>query len=331
MLDYVKVSIKAGKGGNGSTSFRRERFIPKGGPDGGDGGRGGSVYVETDTNLNTLSSFNRNQKLWAENGKNGLGKKMFGLKGEDLVVKVPMGTLLKLKALDGRAMDLSIIDFDKPGMRVLVAKGGKGGRGNVHFKSSRNTTPMTAEDGFPGEEFEVAMELKLLADVGLVGLPNAGKSTLLSAITKAKPKVADYEFTTLEPNLGVMDYKEKSLVIADIPGLIEGASEGKGLGVQFLKHIERTKVLVHLVSAVPMDAEKIFENYKVIRNELKSFGEGLEKKKEIVVLSKIDLIDEDKQQEIVDYFKKKKINILCMSVANNEGLDKIKSKMLGTR
>ncbi len=331
MIDFVRVSVKAGKGGNGSVSFRRERFIPKGGPDGGDGGKGGDVYIETDPNLNTLASFSQNQKIWAENGKNGFGKKMYGAKGEDLTVGVPLGTVLHLKALDGRAMDLSVIDFDKPGMKVLVAKGGKGGRGNVKFKSSRNTTPMTAEDGFPGEVFAVEMELKLLADVGLVGLPNAGKSTLLSAITKAKPKVADYEFTTLEPNLGVMVHKNESLVIADIPGLIEGASEGKGLGTQFLRHIERTKVLVHLVSVLPKAPELIYKNYLTIRAELEQFGEDLGKKKEVVYLSKVDLASEQELKEIVSFFTKKKRKVGLLSVANGTGLEELKSKLLDTR
>lgn len=328
MIDFVRVSVKAGKGGNGSVSFRRERFIPKGGPDGGDGGKGGNVYFETDTNLNTLADFTHNQKIWAENGKNGSGKKMFGLKGSDLTVKVPVGTVLHLKALDGRAMDLLDIDMNEPGMRLLIAKGGRGGKGNVHFKSSRNTTPRTAEDGAPGEEFELKMELKLLADIGLVGLPNAGKSTLLSAITKARPKIADYEFTTLEPNLGVMEHKGETVVVADIPGLIEGASEGKGLGVQFLKHIERTKKIAHLVSVIPIDPEKVYNNYIKVRNELAAFGEILKEKKEVVFLSKIDLIDVDQLNKIVDFFKKKKVRVLTLSVANGVGLDKLKSIFL---
>ena len=331
MIDFVHVSIKGGKGGNGSVSFRRERFIPKGGPDGGDGGKGGNVYFEVDPNINTLSSFNRNQKLWAENGKNGLGKKMFGAKGEDLTVKVPLGTILHLKALDGRAMDLIDIDMSEPGARYLVAKGGKGGRGNVHFKSSRNTTPREAEDGEMGELYEATMELKLLADIGLVGLPNAGKSTLLSAITKARPKVANYEFTTLEPNLGVMEYKEKSVVIADIPGLIEGASEGKGLGVQFLKHIERTRKLAHLISVESVDPELMYKNYVTVRNELKSFASDLAKKKELVVLTKVDLVNTEQMKMILDFFGSKKIKPLVLSVANNQGIEKLKSKFLDIR
>lgn len=330
MIDFVRVSVKAGKGGDGSVSFRRERFIPKGGPDGGDGGKGGNVYFETDPNLNTLASFNHNQKIWAENGKNGLGKKMFGSKGEDLVVKVPVGTILHLKALDGRAMDLIDIDMDEPGMRILVAKGGKGGKGNVHFKSSRNTTPRVAEEGKLGEVFDLKMELKLLADVGLVGLPNAGKSTLLSTITKARPKVADYEFTTLEPNLGVMEHKGESVVVADIPGLIEGASDGKGLGVQFLKHIERTKKIAHLVSVLPSDPEKIYKNYLTVKREMANFAEELANKKEEVFLSKVDLISEDDLKKVEAFFRKKKIKVGFLSVANGLGLEELKSRFLDT-
>lgn len=328
MVDFVRVSIKAGKGGDGSVSFRRERFIPKGGPDGGDGGRGGSVILVSNSNINTLDSFAHNQKIWAQNGSGGSGKKMSGAKGDDLEVKIPVGTVLRLKALDGRANDLSIIDFDTEGMRVVVAKGGKGGRGNVHFKSSRNTTPMEAEKGFPGEEFEVEMELKLLADVGLIGLPNAGKSTLLSVLSNARPKVADYEFTTLEPNLGVMRHKEKNLVIADIPGLVEGASEGRGLGTKFLKHIERTKVLVHLVGYSEVSVEEIYAKYVMIRNELKNFGAELENKKEMVCLSKIDLGEKEKIEEIVSYFKKKKISLLPISSGKGEGIEVLKDKLL---
>lgn len=363
MIDFVKLSIKSGKGGDGSTSFRRERFIPMGGPDGGDGSKGGDVYMETDPNMNTLGIFNHNQKLWAEKGQNGRGKKMFGLKGKDLVIKVPLGTVVKLKQINkildsgsesGMTMggkvavwpsqQLSqfgeqtdgennerVIDFDKAGMKILIAKGGRGGRGNVHFKSSRNTTPMSAEMGGPAEEYVAELELKLLADIGLIGLPNAGKSTLLSVLTKAKPKVADYEFTTLEPNLGVLRIsKDKSLVIADIPGLIEGASEGKGLGVQFLRHIERTTTLVHLISVYDCSPEKAYANYLTIRAELANFGENLKDKKEVVVLSKVDLIEEGELKKMVTFFKKKKIEVLCLSVANGRGVEELKLKITDT-
>ena len=294
--------------------------------------------METDTNQNTLDDFAHREKFEAQNGGPGRGKKMSGAKGEDLVIKVPLGTVVKLQG-----DSLKLVDFDKKEMKVLVAKGGKGGRGNEHFKSSKNTTPMTAEPGQAAESFQVELSLKLLADVGLIGLPNAGKSTLLSVLSNARPKVADYEFTTLEPNLGVLNTQGKNLVIADIPGLIEGASEGKGLGTKFLKHIERTKVLVHLVAAMQegkvspchgVTEEGVWENYKKIRQELKNYGGGIEKKKEVVVLSKIDLIEgktqklkESKIQNIGKYFKKKGVEILPISSATQEGIAVLVAKM----
>lgn len=383
MVDSAKLLIRAGKGGNGAVSFRREKFIPKGGPDGGDGGKGGSVYMEMDSNQNTLDDFAHRQKFEAEDGGKGMGKKMSGAKAEDLIIKVPLGTIVTFKPIGkvspsyrragrchsdtGESITVKgmpqgqpgrlitkiipeiestekVIDFDKPGMRILIAKGGVGGRGNVHFMSARETTPMTAEQGQVGQSFQVEMSLKLLADVGLVGLPNVGKSTLLSVLSNARPKVADYEFTTLEPNLGVFKSGEKRLVIADIPGLIEGASEGKGLGIKFLKHIERTKILIHLV-AVSVGGLQVteWENYQKIRNELKNYGGGIENKKEIVVLSKTDLIEgktqetlsagrqvkESKIQNIVKYFKKKKIDILPISAATQRGIAELAIRMVG--
>jgi GTP-binding protein len=350
MVDHVNISVRAGNGGNGAVSFRREKFIPKGGPDGGDGGRGGDVYIETDPNLTTLQEFAHNKKYEAGNGEKGHGKKMFGQRGDDITIKVPVGTLVTLRRLSPetvaereirvRGMKLGIlgklfsqplfegetevkIDMNEPDISLKIAKGGKGGRGNVHFKGASRTTPMIAEAGQLGEVFEVELELKLLADIGLVGLPNVGKSTLLSVLSNAKPKIADYEFTTLEPNLGVLKVKNKHFVVADIPGLIEGASEGKGLGIKFLRHIERTRVLVHLVPATGGTAEEIYEKYRVIRNELKGFAAGLEKKPEIVILSKIDLVDEVLTTEIAKYFKKKKINILPLSAATGAGVKEL--------
>lgn len=336
-------------------SFRREKFIPRGGPDGGDGGKGGNVYLETDANQNTLDEFAHRQKFEAQDGGKGMGKKMSGGKGEDLIIKVPLGTIVTLKPV-GEASpchgvtgglqgdSLKLIDFDKKGMRVLIAKGGTGGRGNEHFKSASNTTPMEAEQGQAGQSFEAELSLKLLADIGLVGLPNVGKSTLLSVLSSARPKVADYEFTTLEPNLGVLKAQGKNLVIADIPGLIEGASEGKGLGIKFLKHIERTKVLIHLVAAatdLQGQALKIgdpirpgpteWDNYQKIRQELKSYGGGIEKKEEVVVLSKIDLVSEETVKEVRKYFKKKKIAILPISAATQKGIAELKLKLNGIR
>ncbi len=353
MVDQAKLWIRAGNGGNGAVSFRREKFIPKGGPDGGNGGKGGDIYLEADTNMNTLDDFAHRQKFEATDGGKGRGKKMSGAKGDDLIIKVPLGTVVKLKQFsvlssqmtDGDG-DEKVIDFDRKGMRVLVAKGGAGGRGNEHFKSASNTTPMTAEPGQMGEKYDVEMSLKLLADVGLVGLPNAGKSTLLSVLSNARPKVADYEFTTLEPNLGVLRLRagaspaptgqDRSLVIADIPGLIEGASEGKGLGTKFLKHIERTRVIVHLVAVEDLQGQalQVWENYQKIRKELKNYGGGIDKKKEIVVLSKIDLIagktqkiKNSKIQEIKEYFKKKKIDILPISSGNGQGLAELRLRI----
>lgn len=383
MVDTAKLLIRAGKGGNGAVSFRREKFIPKGGPDGGDGGKGGNVYLETDANQNTLNDFSHKQKFEAQDGGKGMGKKMSGGKGDDLIIKIPLGTIVTLKPIgevsqchsvtaesinvrgmpQGRIGRLTpkvipivesperVIDFDHVGMSELIAKGGTGGRGNFRFMSARETTPMTAEQGQIGQSYEMDMTLKLLADVGLVGLPNAGKSTLLSVLSNARPKIADYEFTTLEPNLGVLRLQDRSLVIADIPGLIEGASEGKGLGIKFLKHIERTKVLIHLVSADlqgqalkigdgevsqchSVTGEGVWANYQKIRQELKNYGGGIEKKREIVVLSKIDLIEgktqklkESKIQNIVEYFKKKKIDILPISAATQKGIAELKQKL----
>lgn len=321
MVDSAKIVIKAGNGGDGSAHFRREKYSPKGGPDGGDGGSGGSVYLVTNKNLSTLSNFAHKKRHEAENGNNGMGAKKSGKAGEDLVIKVPVGTVVRFGD--------RVLDMDKVGMRELVASGGRGGLGNDHFKSPSNRTPKEFTEGVKGEEFKLDLELKLLADVGLVGLPNAGKSTLLSILTKAKPKIADYEFTTLEPNLGVMLAGKKSLVLADIPGLIEGASKGKGLGDQFLKHVERTNLLVHLVAAsFQVTNLEMGRRYETIRKELEEFGAGLEKKREIVVLNKIDLIDEKKVKEVVEYFNKKGVKILPISCGTMEGVEKLKKQVL---
>src|SRR3989339_540436 len=348
MVDTAKLIIKAGKGGDGAVSFRREKYVPKGGPDGGDGGKGGSVWIEVDSNLNTLLDFAHRQKFEAESGKRGLGKKKSGEKGSDLVIKVPLGTLVRLKRIEKEGgderqvnvggmkvgvmgsllpqrMQIGFVekeyDMNIEGVKVLMARGGRGGRGNVHFKSSRNTTPLTAEAGQTGEVFEMELELRLLADVGLVGLPNAGKSTMLSILTGARPKIAPYAFTTLEPNLGVMKFKGEVRVIADIPGLIEGASEGKGLGVHFLRHIKRTRILVHLISAEPMDSDEIWKNYLMVRNELEKYSMELLDKKEVVVLNKIDLVDEKLVNKVKNLFKKKKIEILGVSCGTGKGME----------
>ena len=321
MVDSAQIIIKAGNGGDGSAHFRREKYNPKGGPDGGDGGDGGNVYMEVDKDLSTLRNFAHKKKYEAERGQHGMGSLKSGKAGDDLVIKVPVGTLVKFPD--------RVLDMDKIGMRELVASGGRGGLGNDHFKSSSNRTPMEFTEGGEGDVLELDLELKLLADVGLVGLPNAGKSTLLSILTKAKPKIADYEFTTLEPNLGVMEKDERSLVLADIPGLIEGASKGKGLGDQFLRHVERTTVLVHLVSSnLEVSGLEMWKRYETIRKELEDFGAGLEKKKEIVVLNKIDLLNEKQVKEVVKFFKGKKIKILPISCGTIVGVEELKKLVL---
>ncbi|MBQ9403097.1 GTPase ObgE [Candidatus Saccharibacteria bacterium] len=281
-VDTAKVSVKAGKGGNGAVSFRHEIYIPKGGPDGGDGGRGGSVIFRADKDTNTLLDFRFTPILTAEDGKNGSGTRSAGRSGRDLIVDVPIGTVVKK---EGEI----IADLTHDGQQAVIAKGGDGGFGNAHFKSSVRQTPKFAELGEPGEEFEAELELKLLADVGLVGLPNAGKSTFLSVVSNAKPEIADYPFTTITPNLGVATVDGKDLLIADVPGLIEGASEGKGLGHAFLRHVDRTAVLLHLVDVYSDDAGKA---YQTIRRELEKYSD-LKNRPEIVALTKCEGLDEE--------------------------------------
>lgn len=282
-IDTATVKVRAGKGGDGAVSFRHEIYIDKGGPDGGDGGRGGNVIFEATENLNTLLDFRYKPELKASDGTNGGKNRRAGKYGDDLVVKVPMGTLIKR---DGKM----IADLTEHGQRQIIADGGDGGFGNAHFKSSVRQTPRMAEKGELGESFEADLELKLLADVGLVGLPNAGKSTFLSVVTNARPEIADYEFTTLTPNLGVADIDESTLLIADIPGLIEGAADGKGLGDQFLRHVERTAVLLHLIDAYSND---IAGDYKTIRSELGKYSDTLVSRPEIVALTKTEGLDDD--------------------------------------
>lgn len=300
-VDTAEIHVKAGNGGRGSASFRREKYIPKGGPDGGDGGDGGSVIFIADPNKNTLLDFAGRHHWHAPNGQHGMGKKMYGRSGEDLYVHVPPGTEVYDLGL-GRHGDsdptggkgLKIADLTEPGQRVVIARGGRGGLGNWHFRSSTNQAPRESGPGEPGQERSLRLELKLMADVGLAGLPNAGKSTLLSAVSAARPKVADYPFTTLEPNLGIAEIDEdRRLVIADIPGLIEGASQGAGLGHAFLRHIERCKVLVHLVSVAPLDGSDPVLNYQAIRRELETFSPLLASKPQVIAANKIDLLVDD--------------------------------------
>ena len=281
-VDKAKVSLKAGKGGDGAVSFRREIYIPKGGPDGGDGGKGGDIVFRADKNTNTLIDFRFTPILTAEDGKNGSGTRSAGRSGKDLIVDVPVGTVVYKD-------NNPIADLSYDGAEAIIAKGGDGGFGNAHFKSSTRQAPIIAEVGEPGEEFEAVLELKTVADVGLVGLPNAGKSTFLSVVSNAKPEIADYAFTTITPNLGVATIDEKDLLIADIPGLIEGASEGKGLGHDFLRHVERTKVLLHLVDIYNDDAGVA---YKTIRTELEKYSD-LASRPEVVALTKCEGVDDD--------------------------------------
>ena len=279
-VDTAKVKLQAGKGGDGAVSFRREIYIPKGGPDGGDGGKGGSIVFRADKDTNTLLDFRFNPELKAEDGKNGSGSRSAGRSGKDLIVEVPIGTVVRH---DGKIL----ADLDQDGEEAIIAKGGDGGFGNAHFKSSTRQTPLIAEVGEPGETFEAELELKLIADVGLVGLPNAGKSTFLSVVSNARPEIADYPFTTLTPQLGVATIDEQDILIADIPGLIEGAADGKGLGHDFLRHVDRTAVLLHLIDVYNDDAG---ESYRVIRGELDRYGE-LKNRPEIVALTKCEGVD----------------------------------------
>ncbi len=298
-IDEVDITIVSGKGGDGASTFRREKHVPFGGPDGGDGGSGANVYFEADQNLNTLIHF-RGKKIYkGDDGGDGFGSKMNGASGADLIIKVPVGTLLKNK--DG---DI-VADMTGHNQRILMAEGGRGGLGNTHFKSSTNQAPRRSQEGRPGTLIPLHLELKLLADIALIGRPNAGKSTLISVISSARPKIADYPFTTLEPNLGVVKLSdEKSLVVADIPGLIEDASEGKGLGIKFLKHIERTKAFVHLVDiSWCLDEFEAWESYVTVRSELLKYKQELENKREIVCLTKIDTLTEKELKKFQDYFE----------------------------
>ncbi|MDQ3181697.1 MAG: GTPase ObgE [Acidobacteriota bacterium] len=292
-IDRVKIKIKAGDGGDGVTAFRREKFIPRGGPSGGDGGKGGDVWLESDEGFNTLLHLRYNPEHKAERGRHGEGSNRHGKDGADTIVKVPIGTQI----FDAESEEL-LYDFTEAGQRYLAAKGGKGGWGNQHFATPTRRAPRFHYTGRPGEEHELQLELKLIADVGLVGFPNAGKSTLISVISAAKPKIADYPFTTLEPNLGVVDMGDfKTFVVADIPGLIEGASEGAGLGDRFLRHVERTKFLLHLVDVSSISGRGAVEDYEIINRELANYNPELAARPQIVVATKIDALDEPERLE----------------------------------
>lgn len=319
-VDYTKILIKSGDGGNGAVTFRREKYVAAGGPDGGDGGKGGDVYFEVDPDKNTLIDFRYNKKFKAKSGENGSGNHCFGKSGEDLTVKVPKGTVVK-DAETGKV----IADLSNDGQRELILPGGRGGKGNSHFATSTRQAPRFAQDGEKGIEKEVILELKLLADVGLIGFPNVGKSTLLSRVTAAKPKIANYHFTTIYPNLGVVksEYGD-SFVLADIPGVIEGASEGVGLGIQFLRHIERTRLLLHVIDCSGIEGRNPVEDYYTIHNELKNYSEKLENRKEIIVASKIDIMQDDSgYKELEKLAKEKGIEIYKISAVTGEGIKEL--------
>ena len=318
--DYTKIIIKSGDGGNGAISFRREKYVAAGGPDGGDGGKGGNVYFKVDKNKNTLIDFRYNKKYKAENGQNGSGAKCNGKYGEDIYIGVPIGTVIK-DAKTGKI----IADLSKPDQVELVLKGGNGGKGNTHFATSTRQAPRFAQDGEKGEEKEVILELKLLADVGLLGFPNVGKSTFLSTVTEARPKIANYEFTTLEPNLGVVKTKNgDSFVIADIPGIIEGASSGVGLGLQFLRHIERTRLLLHFIDVSGSTGRNPVEDFNIINEELKKYSEKLAGRKQIIIATKIDSMqDESLYNDLEKMAKEKNMEIYKISSVTGEGINEI--------
>ena len=320
-LDQVKIFVKAGDGGSGSASMRREKFIEYGGPDGGNGGKGASIILKAERNLNTLIDYRYTQHFKAKRGENGKGKNKTGKTGKDLILKVPIGT--QILEEDNKTL---LFDFKNEKEEFVIAIGGRGGLGNTNFKSSTNRAPRKFTKGTTGEEFWIWLQLKTIADVGIIGLPNAGKSSLLAAITNATPKIANYKFTTLNPNLGVAIYDNKEITIADIPGLIEGAHIGVGLGIKFLKHIERCKTLLHLIDITEENIENL---YKQVRNELGKYSKDLLKKDELIVFNKIDLIDKNKLKEKKDKFSKKTKNeVLTISTFDKLSIIKIKSKLI---
>ncbi|MCX6155186.1 MAG: GTPase ObgE [Candidatus Kapabacteria bacterium] len=320
-IDSATIYVKAGDGGSGHISFRREKFVPKGGPDGGNGGNGGNIIVQAVPNLNTLLDFRYNRKYFAQNGQKGAKSNCSGKYGDDMIINVPCGTLI----FNSDSGDL-VADLVENNSRFIVAKGGKGGRGNTEFATAINRTPRNCDPGIPGEEFNITLELKLLADVGIVGLPNVGKSTLISVISAAKPKIADYHFTTLIPNLGIVKIAEnKSYVVADIPGLIEGASLGKGLGFQFLRHVERSKSLVFLIDAMSPDPKK---DYMTLLKELKKYNPEMSKKKRILCFSKTDAVGEDVKAKLKKIkLAQKDIPIFLISAVSGEKIEELKIEM----
>ena len=316
-LDQAKIFVKAGDGGSGSASFRREKFIEFGGPDGGDGGNGGSIICIAEENLNTLIDYRFQQHFKAEKGQSGMGKKKTGKAGKDLILKVPVGT--QIFEEDNNTL---IDDLKKTKQKINIAKGGKGGLGNVRFKSSTNRAPRKKTDGDKGENFWIWLQLKVIADIGIIGMPNAGKSSLLSVLTKAKPKIANYPFTTLNPNLGVTSYSNKEVTLADIPGIVEGAHQGVGLGYKFLRHVERCKSLIHLID---ITENNMVKNYIKIREELSKYNYNLAKKKEIIVFNKTDIINSNEIEKKINLFKRKiKKNTYQISTLQKKGLTSLK-------
>ena len=317
MVDLVKIVVKAGKGGNGAVTFRREKYVAAGGPDGGDGGKGGDIYFVAEKGMTTLIDFRYKKKFLAEDGQNGDGGNRYGKSGKDLVIGVPVGTIIK--DLDTDEIIADMINIDE---KVLIAKGGRGGRGNAKFATSTRQVPKFAEQGDDGEELNLSLELKLIADVGLVGFPNVGKSTLLSVVTAAKPKIANYQFTTLKPNLGVVKLDNgKDFVLADIPGLIEGAHQGIGLGHEFLRHVERTKLLIHVVDCSESEMRDVVEDYKTINKELRSYNEKLANKKQIIAANKLDLPGaEENLEKLRKALKGKDVEIMPISAVTGKGI-----------
>ena len=322
--DYAKITIKSGNGGDGAVTFRREKYVAAGGPDGGDGGRGGSIYFQVDPNANTLIDFRFTKKFKAQDGENGSGGHKYGKSGEDLYIKVPRGTIIK-DAETGKV----VADLSEEGQVELILKGGRGGKGNSHFATATRQVPRFAQAGEDGEEKEIILELKLLADVGLLGFPNVGKSTFLSVVTDAKPKIANYHFTTIEPNLGVVKTKNgESFVIADIPGIIEGASEGVGLGIQFLRHVERTRLLLHVIDVSGIEGRDPVQDFYTINEELKSYSEKLSTRKQIIVASKIDIMqDEEGLNKLKELAEKEGLELFQISGVTGQGLTELLNRV----
>ena len=315
-IDTVKITVKAGDGGNGMVSFHTEKYVPNGGPDGGDGGRGGSIIFRADEGMTTLQDFRYKRKYFAEDGEKGGRRKRYGRGGEDLVIRVPAGTLVR-----DLETDEILADLTEPEQEIVIARGGRGGKGNIHFANSVRQAPRFARAGEAGDHLSLKLELKLLADVGLIGFPNVGKSTLLSVVSAAKPKIADYPFTTIQPNLGVVSVDDFSFAVADIPGLIEGAHEGQGLGLQFLRHIERTRLLIHVIDASGHEGRDPLEDFRQINHELAAYNQELASRPQVIALNKIDLADEQAVKKLVEAFRDKELPVFLICAPIQEGTD----------